>query len=339
MSRTIKNGTNIIISSPEVDFSVPLIKFNSAPTTNNSNTEYLTRNTGTGNIERVTTLPTIYNTNGNITANRIVTTTAANLTFKNNGGTDTFLLDSWNVITLNALTLNTSSGFNTTIAAGGIAAVNGGVVTNIGTTATTTNISANTKALNIDSSTTKLNNITIQPGGLPAGEFVFLNRSNKEIRCENVPTAYVSQQILSFGLGPTLTTTSPSDIDGPDVQTISALNYLFQGIGTNGTQYNTALGIPATTFFVRRFEVKFDGDFVASVAQEYSAGILINGVLDNDTVKKFTYSGSTYLPFSTRTKIILLNNGDTVKLALGRATSNATFVFSGNLIITPVAYY
>lgn len=340
MVRLIKTGDNIVISCPEVDFSVPLIKFNSAPTTNNSNTEYLTRNTGTGNIEKVTSLPTIYNTNGNIAANRTVTNVGTNnLTFANSDATATFSLSAWNTISLSSLTVTSTSGGNTTISAGGLASVNGNVLLNLGTTSTTTTISSNTRTLNIDSSTTKLNNITIQPGGLGAGEFVFLDKVTKQIRCENIPTSFGSQSIISVAAGPLLTSIAPVSVDGPDVSLAAAFNYMFQASGTSGLQYNTALGGGATTFFVKYFAIEFGGFYTGSVDQEYSVGILINGSLDALSQSQFTYSGTTYLQFSTKKYITQLNNGDIIRVAFGRNDTDANISFNGNLIITPVAYY
>lgn len=324
----IKTTGKLILDGSEVDFISSLIKLNTSPAVNNANLQYLTRNTGTGNLEIVNNLPTLYNANGSLTGNRTVSAGISNnLTFT--GGFGTFTVSSWQNVVLNGeiitSTSSTSSTFNS---------VN---VLNLGTTTPTTTISDVARTLNINSSTTKLTNVTFKPAGLLSGQYLFVDSVTKNIRCENLPNAYAASELVSLGGGPTLTSVTPIDVSGPNVGINPGLSYNFTTTAGSGLQY--VITSNSTTFPVTVFRIEISGFFSASVAQEYTVGILINGVLYNKSACDFTYSGATSLPISIKPVIVALSNGDEIRIALGRKTSNATMNFSVSFNILPVAYY
>ena len=350
MTKTFKTSDTIIFNNPEIDFVTTLIKFNTAPTINNANTQYLTRNSGTGNLERVTILPTLYNTNGSITGTRIVSATGGNnLTFNNPDISSTLTLATWNIVNIGGFTVNitgpsinvTGSG-SVTVSAAGATTLNANVQLDLGTGITpTTNLSALNKTLNINSNNTKLNNIPLQlAGGISDGEYLFIDKTTKIVRGENIPTAYGTFQIQSVNSGPTLTSVSPIDVSGADVIIgAGGSTFLFITTVNDGVQYDTSGAANIMSTFVKTFKIEYSGYFIGSVAQEYSAGILINGVLQTLSVNQFTYSGTTNLPFSVKPFTVTLTNGNEIRLALGRNTSDATILFNGNLVITPISYY
>ena len=328
MSRIIKTSEKIILDSPEIDFITPLIKLNTAPTVNNANIQYLTRNSGTGNLEVVNTLPTIYNANGTLTGDRTVSGGASNnLTFS--GGLGTFTVGIWSNIVINGITTTFNSSSSTSMGSTNVLF--------LGTTTPTTNLSGATRTLNIDSSTTKLSNVSFRPGGLLAGQYLFVDAVSKNLRCENLPIAYGAAQIIANGVGPVLTSVVPVDVSGPDLSANSIAGYNFQTTINDGLQYN--ISVNSTTFPVTTFKIELSGYYTASVAQDYSVGILVNGVLVSQSVKNLTYTGTNYADISTRPFIFNLSNGDEVKVALGRQTTDATFTINANLMITPISYF
>lgn len=328
MSRIIKTSEKIILNSPEIDFVTPLIKLNTAPTVNNANIQYLTRNSGTGNLEVVNSLPTIYNANGSLTSDRTVSAGFSNnLTFS--GGVGTFTISSWSNVVINGTTITSNSSSSSSFGSTNVLF--------LGTSTPTTNLSGATRTLNIDSSTTKLTNVSFRPGGLLGGQYLFVDSASKNIRCENLPIAYGAAQIIANGAGPLLTSVVPVDVSGADLNINSIAGYNFQTTINDGLQYN--ISVNSTTFPVTTFKIELSGFYLASVAQDYSVGILINGTLISQSYKDLTYSGTGYADVSTRPFIINLSNGDEIKVALGRQSTNATFTINANLVITPISYF
>lgn len=328
MSRTIKTSNKIIFDNPEIDFVTTLIKLNTSPVVNNANINYLTRNSVSGNLELVNSLPTIYNANGTLTGNRTVSAGFSNnLTFT--GGIGTFSITSWQIINLNGETITCTSSTSSTF--------NSVNLLNLGTTTPTTTISALTRTLNLNATTTNINNIAFKPAGYSSGQYIFIDSLTKTIRCENLPIAYGNAQIVGVLGGPILTNTSPVDISGANVNINVFDAYNFTSTPGDGVLYNITQD--STTFPVTKFSIEISGYYTATVAQDYIASILINGSSHLGSISEFTYTGSGIAQFATRKIITSLSNGDEIKLGLGRSTSDANFNMNVNITVLPVSYY
>jgi len=331
MSRIIKTSEKILLNTPEVDFITPLIKLNNIPAINNANIQYLTRNSGTGNLEVVNLLPTLYNANGTLTGNRTVSAGVSdNLTFT--GFFGTFSINTWSNVVIDGITISSNSSSTSSF--------NSTNTIFLGTTTPVVNLSATTRTLNINSTTTRMSNISFRPGGIIAGgQFVFVDTATKNLRCENLPTAFGCAKLNSTVGGITLTSVTPIDVSGANLN-INPIGMSFSFVNTagSGLQYN--ISVFTSTFPVTTFKIELSGFYSATVNQDYSVGILINGVLNTDTVKTLSYpAGVTNADFSIKPITLNLNNGDEIRMALGRSTSDANIDIDANLVVTPISYY
>jgi len=107
MSKFITTNDPIKFGSPNIIFDVNNINLPNSPIVNNSNTNILSRNTVTGDIEVINSLPpapatNIYNSNGSLTANRTLTLGGFNLTISGIGAIT--------IVSSTALTLDSSLG-------------------------------------------------------------------------------------------------------------------------------------------------------------------------------------------------------------------------------------
>lgn len=338
MSYSLKQSNQISLNSPIVQVTANTFKLPTAPSLNNSNTEFLTRNTGTGNLERTTTVPNLYTTNGTLTGNRTVSTGVNdNLTFQGIFGM--FTVSGWaGGVNLNTIPgsgpINITAGVNLTLDA------NLGTM-NIAATTPTTNISNAGNILQLRGSTINMNNIPISTisSGTPSPQFVQVGPASRTLTADTIPGVYGSNRVFCLATN-VLTSSIPTDILGVG----TGINFSTNGFGlfqtgTYGFIYTNTGTAPVSKSIPKRFLFMASGFIESAVAQLYTAAIAVNGVnvIGSTTYINLTAPGITQ--FSLFPLIIGLNVGDTVTIAFGRNTTDTSIRFECGMSIVQAATF
>lgn len=335
MSYSLKQPTQITFNSPTVQITTTTFKLSNTPALNNSNTDFLTRNSVTGNLERTTAIPNIYNANGIVSSNRTVSVPSpTNLTF-NGGGALTF--SSWaSGMSLNNASIGPISMSGTTIGISADSAINIGV-----SGVMTTNISSGGGTLDARAGTLKMSNVPINALSTLAISPLFLqvNETTRNVTADYLPID-VAVVTISGVITPILTSAIPTSVLGNK----SLLKAYFMGFFPAAPEYNLTydnsanINVPSKTI-LRRFICNVSGYIVAPINQIYTAAIAIDGVNVTNTTTRITVTSNDPTQFSLFPVVLTLNVGQTVAIAFGRETSDTTINYTCGISLVPAAMY
>lgn len=328
MSTVLKHPNKIVVNTPSLEFNSTTLKLTTGPALNNSNTDFLTRNTGTGNIERLTTVPNIYTTNGTLTSDRTVSGGFnSNLTFT--GGLAAFTVTGWSSgINVNAQgSVSISAPFGTVTM--------DGALVNIGATAPTTVLSANTKALQLLGSNLTMNNIPISTLSDVQPQFLQIRNPSRVVTADLFPYASGAYKATSNGTS-VLTSSTPTSSLGVIPQSLLAAINFSQAI-PYGIIYD---GSGPSKSVLKYFTLNCSGYIDAPVNQVYTAAFMVNNVPVIGSLQRITVTGTGPTQFTLMPRVLQLNVTDVINVGFGRETSDTALTsFAYELTATPAAYY